>query len=61
MHKQDIDYYTYVQKSLEREPIKDFLDEEDLVGTLNDLFIILDEKLPNWKKDVEFDEDGCIL
>jgi hypothetical protein len=61
MDQQDIDFLTYVQNHLDEDPIKDFLDESDLVEALNTLFIILDEKLPNWKKDVEFDEDGCIL
>jgi hypothetical protein len=61
MDKQRIKYYNYVQESLEQDPIKDLLDEEDLVITLNDLFNILDKKLPNWKKDVEFDDDGCVI
>jgi hypothetical protein len=61
MDKQRIKYYNYVQESLKQDPIKDLLDEEDLVITLNDLFNILDKKLPNWKKDVEFDDDGCVI
>lgn len=61
MDQQNIDFLTYVQESLDADPIKDFLDESDLVEALNTLFIILDEKLPNWKKEVEFDEEGYIL
>jgi hypothetical protein len=61
MNQQDIDFLEYVQESLEKDPIKDFLDESDLVEALNTLFIILNEKLPNWKKDVEFDDDGCFI
>ena len=61
MDKQRIKYYNYVQESIEKDPIKDFLDEDDFVIVLNDLFNILDKKLPNWKNEVEFDDDGCVI
>lgn len=64
MNQHEIDEIEQVRDALDQDakgsPFKDFCDYETLMNVCNTLLVILDSRIPNWQKEITFDEDGVI-